>query len=192
MFRPQDYWRGSVDYMPWKLGDAESRSSDGCQPPSTRMGDGTALPKGGEKIRVQSGGKNPRTVESRHHQVGGADRSATAKKNRSPVSAVAPANKKVDDTGRRSHHVDGAGVFSGQVGVNGAYSCANRDVRDIHRGGDSGCVSGRNNSSTLEAGGGEEVGTALHGVLDALRKVREERLRLASRFSSGAPKINSK
>lgn len=186
MFRPQDYWRGSVDYVPWKLGDDES-SSDEYQPPSAPVAHGTALPKDGEKIGVQSGVKPPRT------QVGG-DRRSVTDKNTSPCRAVAPADKKNVETGRWNHHVDGACVLSGQVGVSGACSCEDRGVeRELsHRGDDLGKVSGRNDycSSTLKAGRGKEVEAALHGVLDALRKVREERLRLATCIARGAPETN--
>lgn len=38
IFRPQDYWRGSVDYVPSKLGDGDDCNPEGVQAESTKPG----------------------------------------------------------------------------------------------------------------------------------------------------------
>lgn len=151
-----------MDYIPWKLGDREIEN--GCQSLLTPATHGKALHKEGEQpIGVQSGVVDPCVGEC--SQVEPACAKAEI---HSSGSANTPA--KVDDTGGHIH-VDGAVGLSGQLGVNGpTCSCADRGEREFHS---LGCVP---NSSILNPG---EVEKALHGVLDALQKVREERLRCA-------------
>lgn len=180
MFRPSDYGRGSVDYMPWKLGDDESY--DGYQPLST-PGHGKPLQKGDEQIGVQSGGVDPCIVEC--SQVG--PTSANTENGISSSTLAPPAE--ADDTGGQ-RNVDGAAGLFEELGVNDTCSCADSSEREVQRSFSVGCVSART-ESILESG--EEVETALHGVLDALRKVREERLRLTRRsLCVGAPETNCK
>ncbi|CAM9174701.1 unnamed protein product [Ectocarpus fasciculatus] len=148
IFRPQDYWKGSVDYVPWKSGDGVCASDgDVCRAPS-REEDRTALRKdGGDCSRSQFG------LRSKN-----ADPSA-------PRSRSAMADRCQNIKG------NGPGVLVTQscADESGGYTqdSSGGDGVEVER-----CASG-GNAFRKDA----ELVVALRGVLNALRRVREERLR---------------
>lgn len=142
IFGPQDYWRGSVDYAPWKLGDADDTSR--------------------AVVKTQKEHYNLDALQMEAEQIG----------------AVAP-----DDPNRKIARARVAGTnVSGEIELELGVS-ANQSGAV---GGGDGCGVSRRYSSGKGTKPGE-VETALHGVLDALRKVRAERMRVTSRHITRAP-----
>ncbi|CAM9488658.1 unnamed protein product, partial [Ectocarpus sp. 4 AP-2014] len=148
IFRPRDYWKGSVDYVPWKIGDGVCASDgDECRAPS-RGECRTSLRKDGDFPGIQLGFRS---------------------KNADP-SAPLPRSAMAD----RCQNIKGAS----ESGVHITQSCV--DEPGGYAVGSSGggeveveqCASG-SNAFRKDA----EMEMALRGVLDALRSVREERLR---------------
>lgn len=178
IFRPQDYWRGSVDYVPWKSGDDDN--DDVHNPKAVQM-----MAKGaeqGQDVEVELEAV-PGTAGRRK---GGGTGASVASINPSTCSFVAFARV---DTMEGGGNVEGA-EFSGQVelgiGVSakqlstGAVVMGGKDEDEGESGAGSGVKCAADKSTSLASG---EVETALHSVLDALGKVKAERLRLTTRLA---------
>jgi len=136
IFRPQDYWGGAVDYVPWRLGDEA-----GCRPtPNGRGHFKEVSPGGGEQTGVDS------SCTNKGHGHGDID----------GWVASDQAGIGVNETPFASD--DGFGCD-----VRGA-SASNKEPIEVLK--LRGCAEGE---------GEGEVETALHGVLDALRRVRAVR-----------------
>lgn len=149
IFRPQDYWKGSVDYVPWKIGDGVCVSDgDVCRTPS-RGEDRTALRgKDGDFSGIQFGLRSkdvkPSTSLSRSAMT---DRCQNIKG--TSGSGVHSTQSCADEPGG---YAEGSSSGGGEVEVEGCASGSNAFRKDA------------------------EIERALRGVLDALRRVREERL----------------
>ncbi len=155
IFRPQDYWGGSVDYVPWKLGDEIE-----YRPKANGGGHRAVLvsPLGGEQTGVSSSFTN----EGHGH----GDLHASVARS-APENAIAPARPRVDALG-----VMEGWSASDQVGISPFPS--DDDIASRERGAS---PSSRKPSEVLKLSGyGEgEVETVLHGLLDALRRVKAVR-----------------
>lgn len=156
IFRPQDYWEGLVDYTPCQLpGGSSDRKESGCG----AAADYKVRPKEGYFAALRKGGGNGTGVENRAsvEKVGAETVLPTGSDGN--VSRCPP-------QGRGCCHLRPEAPLSGPIDwVDGA---AKPDGGG--RGGCDKCSPGETSS----------VEKALHGVLDALRKVRkvrEERLR---------------
>lgn len=162
IFRPQDYWKGSVDYVPWKLGDG-----DDCNPKVLCKG---TKPSEGVELEVGSG-------MTRCGRKKGEEASASAAPGIAS-SKVALARAYPVEGGR----IGGAGV-AGEVELEELGANAKQSGAVVMMGGKdkNSTKSASDRSTTLKPG---EVETVLHSMLDALRKVRAERLRLlTTRFT---------
>lgn len=168
IFSPQDYWRGSVDYVPWKLGDNGDKSR-------------VAVKERGHCIlKALQKGSEPTGAEGLELEAGSG---MTGRKKGDGARAsvqVAPGNPSSNavltrvDTMERSCRVEGADI-SGQAELELGVGANQSGVVVSEDGGGVGSMRYASDRSTgLKAG---EVETALHSVLDALRNVREERLR---------------
>lgn len=153
IFRPENYWRGSVEYVPWKLGDHEHDR--------------------GNLKKLQ---RDPDNGEGRRK---GHD--ATASLARGDPSSFVALSKVDDMEGCR---VEGAHV-SNQVELD-------LELGAVVGQDQGGIISVRCASEGSTSLGPGSVETALHSVLDALRRVRAERLRFATRSSRAPSETNGK
>ncbi|CAN0432583.1 unnamed protein product, partial [Ectocarpus sp. 12 AP-2014] len=149
IFRPQDYWKRSVDYVPWKKGDGVCASDgDECRAPSRGEGR-TSSRKDGDCCGIQLGQRS-----------NNADPSAPLSR-----SAMADRCQNIKGASESGVHI----TQSSCVDESGGYAAgpSGGDEVEVER-----CVSG-SNAVRKDA----DIEMALSGVLDALRRVREERLR---------------
>lgn len=166
IFRPQDYWGGSVDYMPWKLGEeVEYR-------PTANGGEHRAVSvprRASEQTGVRS------SYTDKGHGHGEIYELYAGAARRAPENAIAPARP------RSTCRVESLGVIEGwgasdQFGIGAdETTCPSDDgIASSVRGAS---PSRRKPSEVMKLYGyGEsEVEKVLHGVLDALRRVRAVR-----------------
>lgn len=175
VFRPQDYWKGSVDYEPWELGDNNDDDDDECNPKTLQKGTElepgsgvTGRRKDQDAIYIASAAPSSNVALARVDAMeggGGVEEGS--------VSGEVEVEPGVE-ANRSGAVVMGVGEVAGEgeggIGMNGVKCERSSDGR----------------TSLKPNLGLGEVGTALHSVLDALRNVREERLRsrcLATSFT---------
>ena len=165
IFRPQDYWRGSVDYVPSKLGDGDDCNPEGVQAESTKPG-----------LRVELELELVAGMTGRSKKQGEGASSAGA------ATGVPSSNAALARIDPAEGGCTGEAGVTGEIELElelGVSAKQSRATDENYTRGSVECASDRRTS--LEPG---EVEAALHKTLDVLRKVRAERLRvLTTRFS---------
>ena len=150
-----------MDYVPWKLSD-----DVGCR--SMKHGEGhcEVSQDGGEQTGVNSSCINEGGQRGDLH---------TSVARRVPDSLIASPRPRVDSLGGRCR-IQGWGS-SDQFGEGGIVNTTRSDAisRDDRNARGVRCAPASDESSSDKFGGDCQVQTALHGVLDALRRVRAVR-----------------